>query len=387
MGPRPNSTAQAVVRQLLREVPLIDGHNDLPWQYRARGNDLSAIDLGRDTSKVSPPVVTDIPRLRAGSVGAQFWSVYVPPTPPGPPAVQAVLEQIDVVHQMVRRWRATFELALTAADIERIHRDGRIASLIGIEGGHSINNTLAVLRMTFALGARYMTLTHTRNTDWADAAGDQPTHRGLTRFGEEVVREMNRLGMLVDLSHVTDETMRAALKVSQAPVIFSHSSTCAVCNCPRNVPDDVLELTARHGGIVMVCFLPGYLTPRAYTALRAAEAEKARLRKLYPEPSARFRKAMAAWRRKHPAAHLSSLNDVADHIDHVRKVAGIDHVGIGSDFDGFEGTTDGLEDVSCYPALLAELMRRGYPPEDIRKLAGLNLLRVFREVESVSARL
>jgi membrane dipeptidase len=377
----------AEVRQLLREVPLIDGHNDLPWQYRKRANDLSAINLARDTSKLSPAVVTDIPRLRAGGVGAQFWSVFVPSIPPGPPAVQALLEQIDVVHKMVARWPETFELALTAADIERIHRQGKIASLIGMEGGHSINNSLAVLRMTYTLGARYMTLTHVKNTDWADAACDKPEHHGLTPFGEDVVREMNRLGMLVDLSHVTDETMRAALKVTQAPVIFSHSSTWALCHSPRNVPDDVLEMTARNSGVVMVCFLPGYLTERARIAMTAAEAEKRRLRKLYPENSARFQKTMAAWRRKHPAPHVACLSDVADHIDHVRQVAGIDHVGIGSDFDGFEGATDGLEDVSCYPALLAELMRRGYSREDIQKLAGLNFLRVFREVEKVSARL
>jgi membrane dipeptidase len=375
------------VRQLLRDVPLIDGHNDLPWQYRRRTNDLSAINLARDTSRLRPPVVTDIPRLRAGRVGAQFWSVYVPTIPPGPPAVQAVLEQIDVVHQMTARWPDTFELALTAADIQRIHRQGKIASLIGMEGGHSINNSLATLRMTYALGARYMTLTHTRNTDWADAAGDKPIHHGLTRFGRDVVREMNRLGMLVDLSHVTDETMRAALKVSRAPVIFSHSSTRARCNSPRNVPDDVLQMTARNGGVVMVCFLPGYLTDRGRLAMAAADAEKERLRKLCPKNSARYHNALAAWRRKHPALHVASLNDVADHIDHVRRVAGIDHVGIGSDFDGFEGTTDGLEDVSCYPALLAELMRRGYTHQKIKQLAGLNLLRVFREAENVAARL
>ena len=385
--PKPAPATLAEVRRLLREVPLIDGHNDLPWQYRQRTHDLSAINLACDTSKLSPPVVTDIPRLRAGGIGAQFWSVYVPPIPPGPAAVQAVLEQIDVVHRMVARWPETFELALTAADIERIHRQGKIASLIGMEGGHSINNSLAVLRMTYDLGARYMTLTHVKNTDWADAAGDKPKHHGLTRFGEDVVREMNCLGMLVDLSHVTDETMRAALKITQAPVIFSHSSTWALCHSPRNVPDDVLEMTAHNGGVVMVCFLPGYLTERARVAMAAAEAEKARLRKLHPENSARFQKAMAAWRRKHPAPHVASLSDVADHIDHVRKVAGIEHVGIGSDFDGFEGTTDGLEDVSCYPALLAELMRRGYTREHIQKLAGLNLLRVFREAEKVAARL
>ena len=385
--PKPDAATLAAVRQLLREVPLIDGHNDLPWQYRKRTNDLSAIDLARDTSKLSPAVVTDIPRLRAGGVGAQFWSVYVPPVPAGPPAVQAVLEQIDVVHRMAAHWPETFEMALTAADIERIHRQGKIACLIGMEGGHSINNSLATLRMTYALGARYMTLTHTKNTDWADAAGDKPKYHGLNQFGEEVVREMNRLGMMVDLSHVTDETMRAALKVSQAPVIFSHSSAWALCHSPRNVPDDVLAATARNGGMVMVCFLPGYLTERGRLAMAASDAAKARLRRLYPDTSPRFKKEMAAWHRKHPSPHEASLADVADHIDHVRKVAGIDHVGIGSDFDGFDGAPDGLDDVSCYPALLAELMRRGYTHEEIKKLAGLNLLRVFREVEKVSAQL
>lgn len=384
---KPDPATVAEVRQLLRQVPLIDGHNDLPWQYRKRNNDLSAIDLARDTSKLSPAVVTDIPRLRAGGVGAQFWSVYVPPIPSGSTAVQALLEQIDVVRRMAARWPETFELALTATDIERVHRQGKIASLIGMEGGHSINNSLAVLRMTYALGARYMTLTHTKNTDWADAAGDTPQHHGLTQFGEEAVREMNRLGMLVDLSHVTDETMRAALKVSRAPVVFSHSAARAICNSPRNVPDDVLEMTARNGGVVMVCFLPGYLTERGRFAMEAADAEKARLHKLYPDDSGAFGKAMAAWHEEHSVPNAASLSDVAGHIDHVRKVAGIDHVGIGSDFDGFDGATIGLEDVSCYPALLAELRRRGYTWEDIKKVAGENFLRVFREAEAVSARL
>ena len=385
--PKPDAATLVKVRQLLRRVPLIDGHNDLPWQYRKHNNNLNALDLARDCSKAQPPVVTDIPRLRLGGVGAQFWAVYVPPIPGGPPAVEMVLEQIDVVHRMVARWPETFELALTAVDIERIHREGKVASLIGLEGGHSIDNSLAVLRMTYALGARYMTLTHTKTTDWADAAGDEPRHHGLTPFGEQVIREMNRLGMLVDLSHVTDETMRAALKVSQAPVIFSHSSVRALCNSPRNVPDDVLKLTARKGGVVMVCFLPGYLTERGRVAMAAVDAEKERLHKLYPDDSERFEKELAVWRREHPSPQEASLSDVADHIDHVRKVAGINHVGIGSDFDGFDGAPEGLEDVSCYPALLAELMRRGYTREEIKKVAGLNLLRVMREAEKVSVRL
>ena len=382
---KPTPADLARVRQILREVPLIDGHNDLPWQCRKHNSDFGVIDLSRDTSKLHPATVTDIPRLRAGGVGGQFWAVYVPPVPGGPPAVQMTFEQIDLVHRMVARYPDTFELARTAADIERIHRQGKIASLIGIEGGHSINNSLAVLRMTYDLGARYMTLTHVKNTDWADAAGDTPKHHGLTPFGEEVVREMNRLGMLVDLSHVTDETMRAALKVTKAPVIFSHSSTFALCQSPRNVPDDVLQATARNGGVAMVCFLPGYLTERGRLAMAASDADKERLRKVYPDNSPEFKQAHADWLKTHSSPDEALLSDVADHIDHVRKVAGIDHVGIGSDYDGFDGPPVGLEDVSCYPALLAELMRRGYSTEDIKKVAGLNLLRVMREAEKVSA--
>ena len=332
----------AEVRELLREVPLIDGHNDLPWQYRKHGNDLAAIDLARDTSKLKPPLSTDIPRLRRGGVGAQFWAVYVPPVPGGPPAVQMMFEQIDVTRRMAVRYPETFELALTAADVAHIHRQGRIASLIGLEGGHCINNSLAVLRMAHDLGARYLTLTHTKNTDWADAAGDKPEHHGLTPFGEQVVRELNRLGMLVDLSHVTDETMRAALRVSRAPVIFSHSSVRALCNSPRNVPDDMLKITARNGGVVMICFLPGYLTEQGRLAMEALDAEKARLQKLHPEDSPEYKKALSEWRRAHPSPHEASLSDVADHIDHVRKVAGIDHVGIGADFESFTGSPDGL---------------------------------------------
>lgn len=385
-APSTNSPQMQQVLEILREVPLIDGHNDLPWQYRKRFHDeFNAIDLRSDTTRLRPPLLTDIARLRAGGLGGQFWSVYVPATLPGPGAVQAVLEQIDIVHQMTARYPEAFELALTADDVERIHRQGKIASLIGMEGGHAINNSLAVLRMAYDLGARYMTLTHTKNTDWADSATDRPAHHGLTPFGEQVILEMNRLGMLVDLAHVSDDTMRAVLKVSRAPVIFSHSSARALCHSVRNVPDDVLALTARHGGVVMVCFLPGFLTEPARLSMAKADTEGERLRKKYPEDSPQYEAAMDEWRQAHYSPRDASLSDAADHIDYVRKVAGIDHVGLGSDFEGFHGVANGLEDVTCYPALLAELLRRGYSPEDIKKVAGLNVLRVLREAERVSS--
>ena len=382
-----DSSRIAEVKKLLHESPLIDGHNDVPWQYRKFKAGFDAIDLSRDTGQLKAAMVTDIPRLRAGAVGGQFWSVYVPPDLPGPEAVQAVVEQIDVVHRMCARYPDAFELALTADDIERIHRKGKIASLIGMEGGHSINNSLAVLRMTFQLGARYMTLTHTKNTDWADAAGDETKHHGLTPFGEAVVREMNRLGMLVDLSHVTDETMRAALRVTKAPVIFSHSSAYALCKHPRNVPDDVLGMVKTNGGVVMVCFLPGYVTEGERAEFVATETEKERLRKIYPDNPELVESAMADWRGARPEVPAATLPDVADHIDHIRKVAGIDHVGIGSDFDGFHGAIKGLEDVSKYPALLAELLRRGYTKSEVRQVAGENLLRVMRGAERVAKEL
>ncbi len=376
----------AEARKILKQVPLIDGHNDVPWMYRKRSNDLSSVDFRGDTSRLRPAWATDIPRLRAGGVGAQFWSVYVPAKLPGAEAVQATVEQIDVVHQLCALYPDTFELALTAADVERIHRKGKIASLIGMEGGHSINNSPATLRMMYQLGARYMTLTHTKNTDWADAAGDEAEHQGLTTLGEEVVLEMNRLGMLVDLSHVTDDTMRDALRVTKAPVIFSHSSARAVCDHPRNVPDDVLQLTAANGGVVMVCFLPGYVAESERDEFVALSAERERLRALHPEDERAVESAIAAWRRARPKFVRATLSDVADHVDHIRKVAGIDHIGIGSDFDGFGGLPpEGLEDVSKYPALLAELLRRGYSKNDIKRIAGLNVLRVMRAAEKVAA--
>jgi membrane dipeptidase len=375
------------VRKILRESPLIDGHNDVPWQYRKRSNDFNAIDLRVDTSSLRPPMATDIPRLRAGGVGGQFWSVYVPASLKGGDAVKAVLEQIDVVHYLVGHYPETFELALTAGDIERIHQKGKIASLIGMEGGHSINNSLAILRMTYALGARYMTLTHVENIEWADAAGETPEHHGLTAFGEEVVREMNRLGMMVDLSHVSDDTMRAAIRVSRAPVIFSHSSARALCNVPRNVPDDILKVVAANNGVVMVCFMPGFVTENERRYADRQKEEETRLKQQFSGDDKEIEKGIADWRSLHPQPHKATLADVADHIDHIRQVAGIGHIGIGSDFDGFRGGVEGLSDVSMYPALLAELMRRGYSKNDLKKIAGQNLLRVFREVEKAANRL
>lgn len=374
------------IRELLRETPLIDGHNDLPWQFFHRKKTLADIDLAVESRSLNPPLVTDIPRLRAGGIGAQFWAIYVPPRPPGPSVIRAALQEIELVHEWAERYPETFELAATAEDIERIHRHGKIASLIGIEGGHCIDNSLAILRILHRLGARYLTLTHVQNNDWADAAGDNPRHHGLTAFGEQVIRELNRLGMMVDLSHVSDDTMRAALRVSQAPVIFSHSSARSVCNHPRNVPDDILRDVRDNGGMVMVCFLPGYLNQPAAEHWRLATAEQKRVEALYPNDAEKVERGRQEWCRAHPFPP-ASLIDVANHIDHIRNTIGIDHVGMGSDFEGYFGTVTGLEDVSCYPALFLELRRRGYSTQELRHLAGENLLRVLRQVEQVASKL
>lgn len=382
--------AQALEEKVIRilaEVPLIDGHNDLPEQMRDRVKDrLDRLDLAVDTSTLDPPMHTDIPRLRSGHVGGQFWSVYVPTSLKGPAAVQAVFEQIDLVHRMAGRYPGTFAMAYTAADVTRIHRSGKIACLVGMEGGHSIGDSLAVLREAYRCGARYMTLTHWDNTDWADAATDKPQHDGLTKFGREVVREMNRLGMLVDLSHVSDKTMRDALQTSEVPVIFSHSSARAICNHVRNVPDDILRLVATNGGIVMVNFAPGFVSDEAKAWDEQAFPERDRLTGLYPNDPQKVKAEFAAWKATHPAPQVT-LAQVADHVEHIRRVAGIDHVGLGSDFDGISRTPTGLEDVSKYPALLAELMRRGWSADEIKKVAGANILRVMRQVESVAERL
>ena len=390
------ATAVRIAR-ILTATPLIDGHNDLPWELRTRfGSDLSKIDLGADTAHLTPPpgtvpLMTDIPRLRAGWVGGQFWSVWIPVDVHGAEAVQVTLEQIDLVKAMATRYPRDFAMAYTAADVRRLHKAGRIACLIGVEGGHQINDSLAVLRQYYELGARYLTLTHSANTDWADSATDNPVHHGLTPFGREVVREMNRLGMLVDLSHVSADTMRAALDVSAAPVIFSHSSARALVDHPRDVPDDVLQRLAANGGVVMVNFYPGYVSDarRRWEAEHAAE--RARLNSppfagLYVGQPDRAAAALGEWERSHPKPAVTAA-DVADHVEHIRQVAGIDHVGIGSDFDGIEETPDGLGGVDRFPALLAELARRGWSDHDLARLAGENVLRVLEQAEAVSGRL
>ena len=374
-------------RAILSEVPLIDGHNDAPWQYRERaGNRLSEIDLATDTTALEPPMHTDIPRLRAGGLGAQFWSVYVPVSMAGPGAPAAVLEQIDVVYRLARRYSETFEMAYTADDVRRIFGEGKIASLIGVEGGHAIHDSLALLRQLYRTGARYMTLTHSENTRWADSATDAPEHGGLSPFGVEVVKEMNRLGMLVDLSHVSAEAMHDALEASEAPVIFSHSSARAVTGHPRNVPDDVLRRLPENGAVVMVTFVQPFVSEESWRHWAERSAEEARLEALHPGDPKAVEEAMERWNEEH-AAPRATYRDVADHIDHVREVAGIDHVGIGSDFDGIGQGPLGLEGVDDFPILFAELLRRGWSEEDLKKLAGENVLRVFDRVEEVAARL
>jgi membrane dipeptidase len=368
---------------LHRQVPLIDGHNDYPWTLRQEGaRDLSRLDI----RQAQPSIHTDIPRLRQGGVGGQFWSVYVPATLQGQTAVTATLEQVDIVHQMIRRYPDVFEQASTADDVERIFKTGRIGSMMGMEGGHSIDSSLGALRMFYRLGVRYMTLTHGRNVPWADSATDDPKLGGLSPFGETVVREMNWLGMLVDLSHTSPETMDDAIRVSTAPVIFSHSSARAICEHARNVPDNILKLLPGNGGVVMVTFVPDFISNEVASHSRAEDAEDARLKQQFPNDEAAQKTGLEAWRKAHPAPR-ATLSQVADHIDHIRKVAGIEHIGLGSDFDGISTVVQGLENVSTYPSLTAELLRRGYSDDDVRKILGLNVLRVMRAAEKEAAKL
>jgi membrane dipeptidase len=372
-------------RRLLREVPVIDGHNDYPEQVRERANgDINQFDISRP----QPALMTDLGRLAAGGVGAQFWSVYVPAPAPGTDAavsVTQVLDQIDIVYRMLARYPDRLALALSAGDIERIEQQGKTASLIGVEGGHSINSSLGVLRMLYRLGARYMTLTHSLNIPWADSATDTPVLNGLSPFGEEVIHEMNRLGMLVDLSHTSPAVMAQVLRITTAPVIFSHSSARALTDVPRNVPDDILRLLPKNGGLVMVTFVPQFVSQPVADHYARESAERARLSAAPGSTPDAVTRGIEAWRKANPAPR-ATLSQVADHIDHIRQVAGIDHIGLGGDFDGITTVVQGLEDVSTYPALMAELLRRGYSDDDIRKIAGRNLLRVFRGAEAVAGK-
>jgi membrane dipeptidase len=367
-----------------REALLVDGHNDLPWELRTTdGSAFRNIDL----TKPQKAFHTDIERLKKGNVGAQFWSAYVPAsTGKKGTAIKTTLEQIDVIHEMARRYPDAFEMAYGTADITRIRKAGKIASLIGIEGGHSIDNSIPVLRDYYRLGVRYMTLTHSESLDWADSCSDAPKANGLSRFGEDVVLEMNRLGMLVDLSHVSDATMKAALKVTKAPVIFSHSSIRGVANHPRNVPDDVLKLVKENRGVVMINFFSGFVVPEGARAMQKMFEVSRELKKKYPEDDAKYREAIRAWVKEndYPAGDVQLI---ADHIDHAVKVAGVDCVGIGSDYDGITKVPRQMEDVSCYPVLTQVLVDRGYKKNDIHKILGGNLMRVFADAEAVSKRM
>jgi membrane dipeptidase len=366
-------------RALLARSPLVDGHNDLAWELRVAGaQDLASTDLAAPLTSTD----TDLPRLASGGVGAQFWSVFVPVSLAGEAAVATTLEQIDFVHRMISRYPDRLELALTAADVERIFAAGRIASLLGAEGGHSIASSLGVLRVLYRLGVRYLTLTHNANVPWADSATDEPAAGGLTGFGRQVVAEMQRLGMLVDLSHTAPGTMRDVFGVARGPVIYSHSSARALCDHPRNVPDDMLARLAASNGVCMVTFVPAFVSQQCRDWHAGLDAEL-RQRGLDPDDQTSHAAARQEYARRHPAPR-ATLAQVADHIEHVREVAGVDHVGIGSDFDGTSDLPDGLTDVSCYPALFAELLARGWSEPDCAALAGGNILRVLREAEATA---
>jgi membrane dipeptidase len=370
-------------RRIHREALLIDGHNDLPYEMRRKGDgSFSRLDIARPQKNLH----TDIPRLRQGGVGGQFWSAYVPvSTRKDGSAVRMTLEQIDTIRRMVRSYPDVFEMAATADDVVRIHKQGKIASMIGVEGGHSIDNSLGVLRTFYDLGVRYMTLTHSENVEWADSATDEPKSNGLTPFGEQVVAEMNRLGMLVDISHVSPATMKHALRVSQAPVIASHSSARALADHPRNVPDDVLKLVAANGGVVMVNFYSGFIVPEGARAMKEMFKVAREYRKQYPNESD-FKTALQQWLKQNPIP-TGNVHTVVDHLEHIIKTAGIDHVGLGSDYDGITRVPKQLEDVSCYPVITQELLNRGDSREQIHKVLGGNVVRALRRAEDVARKL
>ncbi len=374
----------ARILPLLRSAPLIDGHNDLLWALREARVIAGADWRQPDLREAAPHLMTDLPRLAAGGLGGQFWSVYVPSSLPGHEAVTATLEQIDALHELVRTYPDRLQLARTADEVEAVAAAGRVASMIGVEGGQSIGSSLGALRILARLGAGYLTLTHNDDTPWADSAtGDHP-HGGLTRFGEEVVRELNRCGVLVDCSHVSDDVMRQAMEVSESPVLFSHSSARALCDVPRDVPDDVLEAAGRSGAVVMVTFVPSFLTAEGAEVNAAGWREARRLRAELEDPVA-VDAAMERWFVDHPDPP-ATIRDVADHVDHVRDVAGIDAVGVGGDIDGTAQMPEDLPDVSGYPALFAELASRGYSDEELCKVAGRNVLGLMRVNEETAAR-
>lgn len=367
-------------QRIHRSAIVIDGHNDFPWELREHGDSsFEKVDISRP----QPKHHTDIPRLRKGGVGAQFWVAYVPAeTSKTNGAAHLTLEQIDLIYRMIARYPETFELATTADEIVRIHKRGKIASLIGIEGGHAIENSLGLLRMYHRLGVRYLTLTHADSLDWADAATDQPKANGLSEFGKEVVREMNRLGMLVDISHVAPSTMHAALDVSRAPIIASHSSAYTIAPHPRNIPDDVLIRLKQNGGLVMVNFFSGFIVPESAAVMAKMFDAMRELRAKHPD-LAQFRAELQKWRKANPIAP-GTVKHLVDHIDHIVKIAGIDHAGLGSDYDGVTVLPADLPDVSCYPVITQELRNRGYKAGDIRKILGGNLLRVMRAAEKAA---
>ncbi|MES2522721.1 MAG: dipeptidase [Gemmatimonadota bacterium] len=378
------ATRVTYVRRLLRASPLVDGHNDLPWAMRndaKNPRDVVAYDLRRKA-----PGMTDIARLRQGMVGGQFWSVYIPGEVRDSGYARVQLEQIDIAKRAIARYPDVFVPSSNAADVRKAFGAGKIGSLLGMEGGHAIENSLGALRAYYDLGVRYMTLTHNVTLDWADAANDVARHNGLTPFGREVVREMNRLGMLVDLSHVSPATMSAALDVSEAPVIFSHSSARAVADVPRNVPDSILKRLPRNGGVVMVTFVPGFISQAVVDYERQATRVRDSVARAFPNDNDAQFKAVAAFRAANPSPK-ATIAEVADHIDHIKSVAGASHIGIGGDYDGITETVEGLEDVSKYPDLFAELVKRGWTDAQLRGLAGENVLRALTEAEIVSTRL
>ena len=377
-----DARTQARIDRILKRTPLIDGHNDLPWALREDfEHRVERLESGTD--RATPPLMTDMQRMRAGRVGGQFWSVYITGSLTGDEAIRTTIEQIDTARRLIDAYPRHLEFAATADDLVRSHRRGKIGSMLGIEGGRQIGGSLPALRQFYNLGVRYVTLTHNQTTEWADSGTDEPKHDGLAPFGVQVVQEMNRLGMLVDLSHVSPATATDAMAASRAPVIFSHSDAHALNPHPRNVPDDVLRLLSANGGVVMITFVPGFLKAETWTWSQNRSAEEARLKARYPHSKTQVEAGVKAWEAAHPRPPVN-VAAVADHVEHVARVAGFDHVGIGGDFDGISQTVEGLDSVDDYPNLFAELIRRGWSDANLAKLAGGNILRALRRAEAVA---